>query len=66
MDQFRQRLSDKAANATEQVEVIFVNPASTSRCCSQCVPTDNADPNAPKNRLGVSGRQAHRTLSLIR
>ena len=41
---FCQRLSDKAANTTEQVEVIFVNPAYTSMRCSKCAHTE------PKSR----------------
>ena len=41
---FCQRLSDKAANTTEQVEVIFVNPAYTGMRCSKCAHTE------PKSR----------------
>ncbi|MHB1903429.1 MAG: RNA-guided endonuclease InsQ/TnpB family protein [Ferrimicrobium sp.] len=37
---FRQRLTDKAVNATTPVEVIFVNPAYTSMRCSECGYTD--------------------------
>ena len=37
---FRQRLTDKAANATSPVEVIFVNPAYTSMRCSKCGHTE--------------------------
>ena len=37
---FRQRLTDKATNATTPVEIITINPAYTSMCCSKCGHTD--------------------------
>ena len=37
---FRQRLTDKAVNATTPVEIIFVTPAYTSMRCSECGHTE--------------------------
>ncbi|MHB8343197.1 MAG: RNA-guided endonuclease InsQ/TnpB family protein [Ferrimicrobium sp.] len=37
---FRQRLTDKATNATEPVQVIVINPAHTSLRCFECGYTD--------------------------
>ena len=37
---FRQRLTDKATNATTPVEIITINPVYTSMCCSKCGHTD--------------------------
>ncbi|MHB8191613.1 MAG: zinc ribbon domain-containing protein, partial [Ferrimicrobium sp.] len=33
---FRRRLTDKAANATELVQITVINPAYTSLRCSEC------------------------------
>ncbi len=33
---FRKRLNDKASTATSPVEIIAINPAFTSQCCSKC------------------------------
>ena len=40
---FRQRLTDKATNATNPVEVITINPAYTSQRCSKCGHTDKTN-----------------------
>ncbi|MHB8189887.1 MAG: RNA-guided endonuclease InsQ/TnpB family protein [Ferrimicrobium sp.] len=37
---FRQRLTDKATNATELVQITVINPAYTSLRCSECGYTD--------------------------
>ena len=40
---FKKRLTDKATNATTPVELIFINPAFTSMCCSKCGHTDKTN-----------------------
>ncbi len=40
---FKKRLTDKATNATTPVEVITINPAYTSMCCSKCAHTDKTN-----------------------
>ena len=40
---FRKRLTDKAINATTPVEIITINPAYTSMCCSKCGHTDKTN-----------------------
>lgn len=40
---FRQRLTDKATRDTVPVEIIPINPAYTSLCCSECGHTDKGN-----------------------
>ena len=40
---FRKRLTNKAVSATNPVEVIIVNPAYTSMCCSKCGHTNKTN-----------------------
>jgi len=48
---FRQRLKDKAANATSPVVVVAVNPRFTSQTCSQC---ENTQAHNRKNQAGFA------------